>query len=209
MTAFITDRDLLAYEPHLFIDLPISGQQSVEVSDASVNGTTLTTATGGLASLAAGDVLVLTGDGLEPLTLALESVTDDSTGELANVPAELGGMSGLTVSARSFRPQVELTHAELMRRLSLDPDDPAQLLDESSVVSVSLVKCLEALGTLKAVFEAGQRLGGDNEHVLAKAGHYARRYEAALRSAAVLIDTDGDGVADVIRHPAAAALRRV
>jgi hypothetical protein len=208
MANFSSDADLLAYEPNVFFDLPFASQRRLRVTDGALAGVTLTSAAGGLSILAEGDVLVISASAGEAAVGIVAAVVDDHTVTLADAVA-LSATSSLAVEARTLRPQATIVHEELMRAIGIDPDDSGELLDESSIVSVSLMKRLECLGTLSRAYAAAIALAGDNDAVSGKAAAYHQRFQWALNAAQVLIDADGDGEADVWRSPGVARLTRV
>src|SRR5690606_19408793 len=69
----------------------------------------------------------------------------------------------LEVVVRSFEPQAALVHDGLLRLLGIDPDDEAAALTEESVVSLSVMARLEALGTLERIYSGAVALVGDND----------------------------------------------
>ena len=209
MANFSNDADLLAYEPNVFVDLPFAGQRPLRVTDAAVSGMTVTSATGGFNDLAAGDVAVVWSSESDKTTHAVASVSDDNTLTLATAPVGLAATSGLSFEVRTFEPQAAEVHDELLRALGIDTDDEEAELDESSVLSVGLMRRLEVLGTLAGVYMAAPALVGDNRTVDAKAERYGQRFVRAMGGARVLIDVDGDGRADVWRSPGVGNLQRV
>lgn len=197
---FSSDRDLLAIEPAVFEDVPFTAQKRLHVTDASVSGVTLTSASADFeaAGIDAGSVTMIGGVAHEVL-----SRTDANTLEVslprtrvtdAGIPG--GDGTGLEVVVRTFGPQAELVHDGLLRLMSIDPDDPKSELTESSVLSVGLMARIEALGTLELVYAGAASLVGDNDTLLMKAGEYRRRFRQACAGATVSLDIDGDGVAD-------------
>jgi len=206
---FSVDADLLAYEPALFVDVPLDGQTVLRVDDGEATGTVLTSATGGFDELAPGDVVVLRVNEAEQITRAVQSVTDDNTLALTVEPIGLSAGTALTVLARTFEPQRALIHEQLMQAIGLSPDDPSHDLNEADVVSVGLMRRLETLGTLWRVYEAAMSgRGGGNGEMAAYASQYRQMFSDALAGARVLIDTDGDGRANLWRVPAVAKLVR-
>lgn len=210
---FSTDRDLLALEPGVFLDVPFAAQQRVSVSDGVLTGTTLTSAEADFeaAQVESGHVVLINRLAHEVIervdagTLTVSLLRARATGPA--IPGAEG--TGLSVKVRSFAAQAALVHDELLRLLGIDPDDPEAVLDEDAVVSLSMMAQLEALGTLERVYTGAAALVGDNETVSRKAQHYRRRFREALAQATVLIDTDGDGRANERRHFGLVRLLRV
>lgn len=197
---FSTDRDLLAIEPAVFQDVPFAAQKRLRMADASVNGTTLSSASADFvkAQIDAGSVVLIAGVAFEVL-----SRTDANTLEVSlprTHPADPGipggDGAGLELIARTFGPQAELVHDTLLRLIGIDPEDVDAELTESSVLSVALMARIEALGTLERVYAGAASLLGDNDILLMKAGEYRGRFRRACAQATVSLDTDGDGLAD-------------
>ncbi len=210
MMGFSTDRDLLAIEPHLFRDVPLMGQERVNVADGAVSGTTLTSATGGFdaAQVDAGGVVLVDGIACEVL-----SRTDASTLEVSLVRADVAGAgigpgagSGLSVVVRTFAPQAAMVCEVLMRVFGIDPE--AGGVGEEQVLSRELMRRVEVVGTLERVYSAAVALVGENEVVQAKAREYRVRCNRMIREATVLIDADGDGVGEIVRRVGVGRLHR-
>ncbi len=209
MAHFINDAELLAYEPNAFIDLPYTSQQLFRTEDATIDQQTVTSAVGGFDGLAAQQVAVIGCETVPHSAHAIAAIDSDTQLTLVTAPVGLAQTTNLTLSVRSFGPQIGLVHAELMRALGLDPDNPDNTLNESAVISQGTVMRLEALGALWLAYNAAASLAGDNRTVREKAEHYRLRYRAAMHSVTVLIDTDGDGRADLCRRPGTVEFRRI
>lgn len=201
---FSTDRDLLVLEPGIFAEVALASQARVSVSDAAVSGVTLTSASADFesAQVDAGGV-VLIGDvahevvarlGPQSLTVSLPRARLSD----AAIPGVQGAALG--VVCRTFAPQAALVHDALLRLLGVEPGEgtgggPA----EGSIVSLSVLAHLEALATAERVYAGAGTLiepGGWRDTLLLKADGYRRRFGEAAARAVVLIDADGDGVAD-------------
>jgi len=201
MMNFSCDADVLAYEPGVFVDVPLDGQTVLEVTDGEATGNVITSAAGGFEALVEGDVVVLRSQN-QSIARAVDSVTDDHTLSLTLAPFGLPGLTGLTVIARTFEPQRDRVHEQLMGSIGLSADDTSHGLDELDIVSQGLMRRLETLGTLWRVYEAAS--GGPGGKVMQhQAERYRRMFHEAVEGARVLIDTDGDGRANLWRTPAA------
>jgi len=200
---FSTDRDLLVIEPNVFRDVPLVGQQRLKVADGIITGTVLTSMSADFvgAQADAGGVVLIDGVPHEiinrvdanTLTVSLPRVG------IADPVIPSGDDVGLEVIIRSYAPQAALVHDVLLRLIGVDPDDPNSDVTEDAVVSQDLMARLEALGTLERVYSASVVLVGDNQEAKKKAEDFGRRFNAACRASTVLLDTDGDGYADVRR----------
>lgn len=215
---FSTDRDLLVLEPSVFVDVPFLAQQRLSIDDAEVDGTTVTTVLGDFAKagIEPGHVVlidrvaheVISRDNATTLTVSLPRT------RLADDPIEgpfAGSSDSHALLARTFEPQAALVHDAVLRLLGVDPapgseaighagDAGEGVLTEDAVVSLSVMARLEALGTLERVYASAAALVGDHQPLLARAGEYRRRFHHARVHATVLIDTDGDGLADERRR---------
>ncbi|MEX2672511.1 MAG: hypothetical protein WD294_10415 [Phycisphaeraceae bacterium] len=210
MVRFSNDADLLAYEPNVFVDLPLAAQRRLRAEDVVVSGTSVAVAAGGLSSLAQGDVVVL---GREPgqwTAYAIDQIVDDQALTLgtAAIGFEFEDGDPVAMEVRTFSPQAELVHEELLRAVGIDVEDVAAGLDADAVLSVSVMRRLEVLGTLSSAYAAGVGIAGEQALIEAKAARYHKAFSGAMRSARVLIDTDGDGRADVWRTPGVARIVR-
>jgi hypothetical protein len=214
---FSIDRDLLIIEPQVFLDVPLLSQQRVRVSDAQLDGTSLTS---DLADFQAGQVdfgavALLAGVPLEvverveahELTVSqLRAATNDDP--IPPVGIATGQAHELIV--RTFAPQAGLVHDVLLRMLDLEPDDPTPgAAAEDAILSLNIMARLEALGTLERVYSAAAAIAGDSENLWRKAALYRERFASACRRATVLLDLDGDGRVDDRRSLGGIRLLRV
>lgn len=99
-----------------------------------------------------------------------------------------------------FEPLIQVVHDAIIRSVSLD--------DGESIISKALCERLESLGALAMAYSAGIVPSDCASACAVKADDYRRRFERAIRSARILIDTDGDGEADLWRSPGVSKLTR-
>lgn len=210
---FSTDRDLLAYEPTLFTDVPWVCQQRLSVTDGEVSGTTLSSAEADFesAGVDSGSVVLINKVPAEVIARvdAMTLTVSQLRARTADVLIPPGDGSSLNVVARTFAPQGALVSDALLRMLGIDSDDPDQPLDADAVVSLSLMARLESLGTLERVFSSAAALTGNNDGLLFKAAEYRRRLLEAGTRSPVQIDTNGDGLPDEKRYLGLSRLTRV
>ncbi len=208
MAPFITDGSLLAYEPELFTDLPFAALRTLKAADGALEGAQVHSAAGGFSALAAGDVMLIRGGPADRgACFAIQQIEDDSHLLLERARAGLPAVTGLTLEGRTLKPLIQTVHAELLRALGMDPDDP-DAPDQAAILSIDVMRELESLGTLSRAFAAAVVGAGMNGVMIDKARAYQARFAAALRSARVLLDTDGDGKPDVWRMPGVVELTR-
>lgn len=198
---FATDRDLLSLEPDVFTEVPLVGQQRIHVTDAQLDGTTLTSLeadfaaadieTGAVALLGRTPLEVVQRIDANTLTVSLlRSHTTDPP-----VPPTGFDDPALTLSVRTFAPQATLVHDALLRLLGIDPDGIApDALTEDAVVLLGVMSRLEALGTLERVYASAAVIENDAPLLARKAAHYRRRFDQARQTAVVMLDVNGDGL---------------
>ena len=209
-----TDRDLLAMEPLLFQEILFASHKRLEVSDAAITGTTLTSASADFESvqLDGGDV-ILVGD-LPCEVVSRNSATSLTVSllrdRLSDNPIAPGNGSSLTVVHRTFGPHASQVHDELLRLLGIDPDGHSEVT-EDAIVSLSILRDLEVLLTLARLYESAIAVSSPDDADLLrnKAASYLRRFREAARSAVIHLDLDGDGHADAVRDLRSIGLVRV
>lgn len=212
---FATDRDLLVLEPSLVRDIGWAGQRLVK-GTGDVSGTTLTMTSQDvgfeLTGVGAGHVVVVGGVVYEVLGVSSNTALTISRmranpegGALPPSPA-----TGATVEVMTYRPQLAMVHAQVLRMLGIDPDEAAAdgVVTEASITNAPSLALLESLGALHLVFAAASALAGEGSPAAFKAGMYRDRFAAERGRAAARIDTDGDGVADATRRPSVVKLVR-
>ncbi len=209
---FSSDRDLLALEPGVFSDVPFLAQQRCAGNDGVVVGVTLhsTACDFEAAQVETGMVVLVAGVAHEVM-----SRTDAHTLSISQLRPNLSGPaiagtvgSGLAVTVRTFAPQAALVHDVLLRLVGIEPDDPMCKPNEDSLVSMSVMARLEALGTLERVFSAAAAIEGDQQALWRKARQYQQEFQRALQRATILMDVNGDGLVDVRRQPGVVHLLR-
>ncbi|QOJ00588.1 MAG: hypothetical protein HRU70_08825 [Phycisphaeraceae bacterium] len=211
---FANDRDLLVYEPNLFRDLGWAGQRLVK-GVGSIGGTTLTMASQDVAldaaSVVAGHVTVVGGTAYEviarlgPDTLTLSRLRDDPAGPV--IPPSPA--AGQEVNVTTFTPQIAACHAEVLRVLGIEPDAPGHGgVTEASIVNPGALRRLECLGALASAWSGAAGLQGEGSSAWARAADYRARFAAERGRVRVLIDLDGDGIADATRRLGAVSLER-
>lgn len=208
---FITDRDLLIFEPSLFRDLHWSGQLLASATDASISGTTLTSPTSAFltAGVASGAVALVAGAALEIISATDETTLTISRPREGPDAAALPPLpvTGAALRIATFSPQIALVHADILRLLGVSPSGGAPP-SEDHILNPRALSRLEALGTLHVIFFGAAASLADDSPLWARSAHYRERYLHERREVFAQLDLDGDGVADAIRRPGLARLRR-
>jgi hypothetical protein len=204
---FAADRDLLVLEPNVFRDVAWAGQRLVK-GTGTLAGTALTMESQDTgfddAGVDAGHVALIDGVAFE--VLSRESATELTVsllraGESAD-PIPGGSGSGREVAVWTFRPQIEMVHAQVLRMLGIEPQDPPQpgRLTESGITNPGALARVEALGALHLVFAAAAGGSPPDSPQWARAEMYRERFAAERQRASARVDLDGDGIPDATRR---------
>jgi hypothetical protein len=202
---FATDRDLLIIEPTLVRDVSFLAQEPVR-GTGNLSGTTLTLAGASFTGAGVGpghvalvgrtplEILAVTGASTATVSLLRESTAAPAIGPQA--------ASGAPVAVVTFRPQIALAHAQLLRLFGLRPAGSALLegeADESAVVNAAELAHFEALGALHLIYAAAAALAGDATPIAQRASMYRDRFARERWRARARLDLDADGVPDAER----------
>lgn len=211
---FATDRDLLVLEPRLFHDISWSAQKLVDSASGGVidtAGTKLTVSSIDFAGLGVGggSVVLLGATTPTPIeVLSRLSATELSVSRLrastSDAAVPVTPASGQKVVVHSFRPQLSLVHAQLLRMVGIEPDDAAPPADqpvEADITNPRAFVLAEALGALHLIFSSAAALVGSDSPLWVKATMYAERFRAERTRLQAELDLDGDGEPDAVRRP--------
>jgi hypothetical protein len=212
---FSADRDLVVLEPSLLQRFGWAGQRRFGGS-VTMSGTALTLPSGqSFAALGLGVGSTLLIDGVvvvEIVAISAPGVATVSlmraTGSDAAISPGLSGAAQAT--AWSFSPQRRLAHEQVMGLLGLLPMGETQgagggaagavrMLEAGMIVNPRAVGRVEALLALRLIFGAQGPGRGHDAQMDRSLGLISARLEESLRALRVLLDSDGDGVADVVR----------
>lgn len=201
------DRDLLAFEPLLFLQIAWAGQRLVS-GTGSIVGTTLLLTEYDVApdeaGVGPGYVVSVDGVPCEILDLAFEGALTisrlrASTGDPPIPPAPVADKP---VTIVTLRPQIEIVQAQVLRMLGIDPTaTPAPgAVTAASITNPHALRRVVALGALHLAFAAAAALSPPDDPLRARVESYRARYAEERRRASAAIDTDGDGLPDATRR---------
>lgn len=204
---FINDRDLLLLEPNLFRDASWAGQLLVSAT-GDVAGTTLTLSTYDVdldaARVGAGYVVMVDGTAYEVIArLSATTATisrlreDESDSPLTPSPA-----TAKPVSVMTFRPQISIANAQVLRMLGIEPADTGEsgVITASDIVNPEDLKLVESFAALHMIYAAVSSLSSPTSPLVERMELYRQRFATERQRAAALIDTNGDGIADATRR---------
>ena len=212
--SLITDRDLLLVEPSVFTAAATAAATNIlTATDAAVAGTTLSSATSDFAAAGIDEahVAVFDGEALEIIARLSATQLDISRPRAALTDAKIAPIAGSnkTLKVNTFARLIDRTQHDLLQALGMRDDDPDLPLNANDVVNAADLGHVLALRVLARAFAAAAALEPETASLADRAAILAAQAEAAAASLAVLIDTDGDGVADQTRHLNVAVLRRI
>ncbi len=210
--SFAKDRDIAVVEPTVYRDLMWMGQV-MSRGDCVCYGTTLEVT--GLASPEFLDA------GVQPGNMVMVGGSVGAAYEITNVSAtnvlvisrvralstdqpvavlDTGQVTPFVIA--TFLPQIEWVHGQLLEMLGLRRDaivDPTRL-PESRVKNPDELKRLEVYGALQLIYSAATGLSSAAPQMMTKAAQWRRAFHEERQRVTARIDTDGDGVVDVIRR---------
>jgi hypothetical protein len=211
--SLIADVDLLLVEPSIFTAAAAAATSLLSAADAATSGTTLTSASSNFvaAGIDGSHVAVVGSEALEIVErlsatqLAVSRPRAQATDQQIAPPAG----SGQTFQIISFARLIDQTQADLLSALGVDEHDPDLPLDESDVVNPAPLARLIALRSIERAFSLASAIDPDDDSLPNRAAHYSALADEVAASTAVLLDLDGDGEADDVRHIHVTVLRRM
>ena len=207
---FAQDRDLLVYEPRLFLDVVWLGQRLAAESGQVISSVavasgasfvTLGIMPGQIVNYndASYEIVQVLGGTQLGLSRPRASTSDPV------IPAPDTALA--TFKIYTFAHQLAIVHGQILRMLGIEPElvaSPGQtLVTESSILNPGVLVRLESLGALHLIFSAASASGvaGDGGSYAERASMYRERFMAERARVSVLIDSDGDGKAEATRRP--------
>lgn len=213
---YATDTDLLHWEPNVPRDAAFASQTLIR-GTGTLDGTRFTITAGSFtdAMVEAGHVIVLEGDlaGCYPI-LDVNSATELTVSTLHQpmrtgatpVPAPIGSGAAVPFVIRTFAPQRGVV-SDLIRAaagIGEGTDHP-----DGAVLHPVTLRRACVFGTLHLIYRALMPVTGEEPGFYdIRADLYERLHRRALREVEVVLDLDGDGVADVHRKLGVLTLAR-
>lgn len=213
---FAVDRDLLMLEPTVFRDVAWTAQRVVN-GTGSVAGTTLTLTFQDVdlasAGVEGGHVALVDGVAYEVVERqSATTATISRVRALATDPVITPSpATAKPVSIVTFRPQLAIVHAQVLRMLGIEPGvaSAASVVGEGSITNPEALRLAEALGALHLVYSAAAALSPVDSPAWARAELYRERFARERQRVVALIDVDGDGKPDARRRMNLFQLERV
>lgn len=218
MTAFCSDRDILAIEPLAYLAGGFDTAQILRTgSDGVLAGTTFTSATGNFLTAGITPGMVLTAstnilpEGSAVEILAVDSATQLSVSVLRastdDSPVAPTPGTGMHYAVRTFAARIALVSDEIaqtLRRLhDTDPIDPTAFTPNHQLRQAA------ACGTLAGIYLARAQNARPHDANWIKAEYYRLEYRRRLTTLRLDIDDDGDGTPERTRSLGNVQLKRV
>ena len=205
------DVDILKYEPGLFGELHPANQVLATGQNGEVSGTTFTAAGADFetAGVETGSVIYLrTADG--SLDGAYEVVAVDSAeqicvsvlrGDLEKDPIAppVGSTAtGIFYRVSTLRPQIEEVSLRLTEYFGIQPGDADSEYSAEAIADSEEIRQVCSTGVIAAAYAMLATNSGD-EGFWNKQKHYEQLFNKGRERCRLLLDTNGDGVADSVR----------
>lgn len=218
MTAFCSDRDILAIEPLAYLAGGFDTAQTLRTgSDGVLASTTFTSATGNFltAGIAPGMVLTTSAnvlpEGSAVEILAVNSATELSVSVLRTStdddPVAPTAGTALHYALRTYAARIALVSneiAETLRRLrETNPIDPTAFAPNDQLRKAA------ASGVLAGIYLARAQNARPHDANWIKAEYYRLEYRRLLTTLRLAVDADGDGTAEQTRSLGNVQLKRV
>lgn len=211
-----TDTQLLRFEPNLFNEIQWLSQRLLKAA-GTVSGTTLTISSFDASfdgvQLAPGMVLLINNIPHEVIARLSATTAQVSRLRASNTDPILtpAPIAGAEVVLHTFQPQIALASLSILRKLGLDPDQPAANPDGSPAPRITDAASLEpaaALFTLAMLYLSAAHLQAPDTAASRRAVRYQQLAAFERRALAAQIDTDGDGQPDATRRTSIVPLDR-
>jgi hypothetical protein len=209
----ITDVDLLTIEPSIFLDATAAATKLMSGSDGVIAGTTLTSAASSFvaASIDAGHVAVVAGEALEIVQRTSATTLSVSRPRPATSTLSIAPNAGssLAFTIWTFQRLIELAEQSILAALAIDADHPTQPLQTDAILNHPAVERIVATAAIARVCAVAAAADPASETLKQRASDYVQELERLRQQLIVVLDLDGDGVADATRRIAVACVVRM
>ena len=217
MVKLCSDRDILKIEPALFGANFPANQVIAAGMGGTLAGTTFGVSGANFVSaqVATGDCIYLKSadgklDGVYEI-VAVDSATQvcvsvlraDSQSDPIAPPAG----SDVTYRISTFKPQIAQVSLWVMEYLWVKRGQVIGDVSADEILDLDEVRQLCAMGVTATAYRT-LAMGAGDENLWSKGQYYGQLFGKALESCRVLIDKDGDGIADSIRYSGCGRLFR-
>ncbi len=212
---FASDRDLLVYEPRLFLETGWLGQLVFREAGIVTLGVGVVAGFDfAAAGVVVGSVVSYGGASYEVTQLVtlgqirLSRLRVSAADAVITPPTLVSG----ELECFTYRPQMRVVHGQILRMLGIEPDDTSEgALTADAVVNPGALTRLECLGTLHLIYSAAAAVSSAGSTGLGYAERslmYRERFAAERGRVTAMIDLDGDGEAESVRRPGVGHLVR-
>ena len=212
MPLLINDHDLLLIEPALFTAGAAAATSLINVNDASVTGTSLTSASAGFEAkqIDAGHVAVVAGIAVEVLDRPQATELQVTLPRVSQDDPSIGPGNGvsLVLSVPTFERVIQQVQERYLLLLGAQRDEETAELVASVVTNLESLKRCMVLRTLADAFAAAAAANPEDASLAARASLYRDRANAADQHTGIEFDADGDGEADGVRRLGIVQFRR-
>lgn len=209
----ITDVDLLTIEPAVFLDATAAATKVLSASDGAIAGTTLTSAGSSFttAGIDAGHVAVVAGEALEVVQRTSATTLSVSRPRPATSTSSIAPNAGssLAFTIWTFQRLIELAERSILAALAIDPEHPTQPLETAAILNRPAVERIIATATIARACAVAFAANPASESLKQRVSDSERELERLRQQLIVVLDLDGDGVADATRRLAAAVFIRM
>ncbi|MFH1369875.1 MAG: hypothetical protein ABII09_01095 [Planctomycetota bacterium] len=208
MVRLCKDVDILRYEPALFGELHPANQVLAAGMGGELAGTTFEATDADFVSgqVEPGGVIYLrSADGL--LDGAYEIVAVDSATQLCVSvlrddseadPVAPSASSDISYRVSTLRPQAAEVSLRLTQNLGIRPGQADSDVSADTILDTETVRQVCAFGVIATAY-AMLASRTDGEQFCEKSRHYERLFEKGKERCRVVLDLDGDGIADSVR----------
>ena len=216
MRSFCQDRDLLAIEPGIFLGGGPPALKPSSGTDGAINGTTFTSAAGNFTAGGVQPGMVICvhhGTPAEGSAYEILSIASATTMTLSNLRADVEGPaiapppgSKLSFYVCTFAPTISGVSEALAEKLRQMAEVAG--VDTARFAESAQLRLATALGALSAIFVARAENSSGQDANWTKSEYYRQEFRNLQLQLRLVVDADGDGMAEQTRTLGNVMLRR-